>query len=27
VTMMLEPDEVVCLTVVGMQDKRPADGQ
>jgi hypothetical protein len=27
VTMMLEPDEVVCLTVVGMQDKPPADGQ
>jgi hypothetical protein len=27
VTMTLEPDEVVCLTVVGMQDKPPADGQ
>jgi hypothetical protein len=27
VTMTLEPDEVVCLTVIGMQDKPPADGQ
>ncbi len=27
VTMTLQPDEVVCLTVVGMQEKRPADGQ
>jgi hypothetical protein len=27
VTMMLEPDEPVCLTVVGMQDRPPADGQ
>jgi hypothetical protein len=25
--MTLEPGEVVCLTVVGMQDKPPADGQ
>ena len=27
VTMTLEPDEVVCLTVIGMQDKPPADSQ
>jgi len=27
VTMTLEPDEVVCLTVVGMHDKPPIDGQ
>jgi hypothetical protein len=27
VTMTLEPDEVVCLTVIGMQDKPPADAQ
>jgi len=27
VTMTLEPDEVVCLTVLGMRDDRPAGGQ
>jgi hypothetical protein len=27
VTMTLQPDEVVCLTVVGMQEKPPVDGQ
>jgi hypothetical protein len=27
VTMTLEPDEVVRLTVVGMKDGRPATGQ
>ena len=27
VTMTLEPDEVVCLTVVGMQEKPPVDAQ
>jgi hypothetical protein len=26
-TMTLQPDEVACLTVVGMQEKPPADGQ